>query len=460
MIGLMNRRWSILLVAVAAACFYAAGRLHDPIRRIRSERGFNPAGPLANAPPIVTFTTVALGGFRGIIADALWVRATELQDAGKYLEIVQLADWITKLEPRFTPVWAFHAWNMAYNISAVFSRPEDRWRWVSQGIRLLRDDGIRCNPGDPGLCTELAWLYKHKIGGPWDEAAGFYRRELAREMTDLVGGARPDYAAGPDARDRWAARGLIADRMQELERIYGPLDWRAPETHALYWGWRGRLLAPDSIGASRTVFQSLAALFQQGRIIYEPRLGLLLTLPSPDSFEGAARAYEDALARHPGAGVDTAYANFLSEAVFSLVRRGDRPGAAHAYARLAQRFPDAAGPDIEAFVARELALQVNQTTPEAAAGAVRETVRQSITWLVVGGEPEAAALLAFSRRLWDAADAAQRASGAAAGMPPYDAICRAAQRDAIAELPESIAASVRDRLSALAGRPAPEGDRP
>src|SRR6266853_1021609 len=102
--------------------------------------------PLENSPPLVAFTTVALGGFRGIIADVLWLRATELQKDGKYFELVQLADWITKLEPRFAQVWAFHAWNMAYNVSVLFNDPPDRWRWVRQGIVLLRDEGLKYNP--------------------------------------------------------------------------------------------------------------------------------------------------------------------------------------------------------------------------------------------------------------------------------------------------------------------------
>lgn len=457
----MNRGWTILLVAAAAACFFAAGQLNAPIRRMRAERGLNPTESLRNVPPIVTFTTVALGGFRGIIADALWVRATELQDEGKYLEIVQLADWITKLEPRFAPVWIFHAWNMAYNISAVFPHPEDRWRWVNQGIRLLRDEGIRCNPTDANLCTELSWIYKHKVGGPWDEAAGFYRREFARETSELLGGGRPDYTAGAGARrEQWESRGLAAERMQEVERAYGVLDWRAPEAHALYWGWRGLQIEPGSIPASRAVFQSAAAVFHQGRIVYEPRLGMLLTLPYPEALDGALRAYEDAIARIPGAGFETPYMNFLSEAVFGLVKRGDAAGAARAYARLTQRFPDVAGGSLDAFVEHELAHQVAEQTPDAAAAAVRENVRQSITWLVVGGRSEAAALLAFSRRLWETADAQLRAAHASPGLPPYDQLCATARTEALSELPESLAASVRAAQDAIDARAATSGRTP
>ena len=41
--------------------------------------------PLENAPPMLAFTTVALGGFRGLISNALWMRANELQQEGRRL---------------------------------------------------------------------------------------------------------------------------------------------------------------------------------------------------------------------------------------------------------------------------------------------------------------------------------------------------------------------------------------
>ncbi len=73
--------------------------------------------PLEKRAAVLAFTTVALGGFRGLISNALWMRANELQEEDKFFEMAQLADWITKLEPYFPQVWLFQAWNMAYNIS-------------------------------------------------------------------------------------------------------------------------------------------------------------------------------------------------------------------------------------------------------------------------------------------------------------------------------------------------------
>ena len=48
--------------------------------------------------------------------------------------MVQLSDWITKLQPHFTSVWIHLAWNMSYNISVKFNYPKDRWEWVKRGI--------------------------------------------------------------------------------------------------------------------------------------------------------------------------------------------------------------------------------------------------------------------------------------------------------------------------------------
>ena len=47
-------------------------------------------GQINNAPPLVSFTTMALGSFRGLIADLLWLRAASLQQDKNYFEMVQL----------------------------------------------------------------------------------------------------------------------------------------------------------------------------------------------------------------------------------------------------------------------------------------------------------------------------------------------------------------------------------
>ena len=111
-----------------------AGRMHPRLLEMREKHGLVQGPVLENLPPLEAFIVVAIGGVRGIVADILWLRASKLQEEGKYFELVQLADWITKLEPRFAQVWAFHAWNLSYNISVMLSDSKDRWRWVQHGF--------------------------------------------------------------------------------------------------------------------------------------------------------------------------------------------------------------------------------------------------------------------------------------------------------------------------------------
>ncbi|OPZ31209.1 MAG: hypothetical protein BWZ02_00348 [Lentisphaerae bacterium ADurb.BinA184] len=168
------------------------------MNRIRDEAKLTETDVLHNAPPMVAFTTVALGSFRGLVADYLWLYSRRMQDEGNYFEMVQLASWIVKLQPRFTGAHAFLAWNMAYNISVTFNDPADRWRWVQRGIELIRDEALDYNPGDPELFKELGWIYQHKLGQEMDDANRYYKFQLAREMLTVFGTYPPDW-------ERWAA---------------------------------------------------------------------------------------------------------------------------------------------------------------------------------------------------------------------------------------------------------------
>ncbi len=159
-------------------------------------------------PPIVAFSTMALGGFRGLIADILWIRAGDLQQKGKYYELVQLSDWILKLQPKFSAAASHMGWNMAYNVSVACKRPEDRWRWVRRGIQLMQD-AVTMNPNDPNVYHELGWIYQHKLGNVLDDAQRYYKETMARELMFLYGKHYPDWEA-------WAASPATEETLREL----------------------------------------------------------------------------------------------------------------------------------------------------------------------------------------------------------------------------------------------------
>ena len=220
----MNDR-HVQLVALAA-CVVAvgvAGSLAGAIGRER--RDLRLVVSLENTqgmPPHVALATAALGTFRGLAVDALWMRAGALQDQGQFYEAQTLSQWITALQPRFPRVWAFQAWNLAYNISAATRVPEERWAWVNRGMELLRTRGIPNNPADPDLPMELGWIYFHKIGGKSDREHWYYKARLAREFRELLGDMTGG-ATTSQAIDRFAA---IATAAESLDAIRETPDGR------------------------------------------------------------------------------------------------------------------------------------------------------------------------------------------------------------------------------------------
>src|SRR5215831_2873334 len=239
----MSSKWKkILLVLLALALLVGVSRVQEVLNHDRDLLGLTRVEPLENAPPVLAFTTVALGGFRGLISNALWIRASDLQDDDKFFELSQLADWITKLEPHFVHVWLVQSWNMAYNISVKFKDFPDRWRWVERGIDLLRDDGLRFNPNEILIYRELAWFFQHKMGQNLDDGHMYYKKQWLDEMSQVFGKKNPnlDELIHPQTEDQTNRARLLIDKykmdpqfMKQVDERYGPLEWRLPEAHAI-----------------------------------------------------------------------------------------------------------------------------------------------------------------------------------------------------------------------------------
>jgi len=420
-----------------------------------------------NVPPTLAFATVATGAFRGLVVDALWIRADKLKEQGQFFDAKQLAEWITTLQPRFAEVWEFQAWNMAYNISVAMpaTQPDQRWLWVRNGYELLRDKGLRWNPRSLELYRELARIFQHKIGGIADDAHKYYKIQLALAMEPLLGAADNEYfealakaptewrlikndanelitelASADDTFSTEGARfvshylllrqnasrfkpaaGRIIDDfrgtetlkkfdifakayelrnywkldpvlMQEINKTYGPidfqatagstppgsepnthlpLDWRHPDSHAIYWAVKGLQQAgsdelPEGseieiseTNTDRIVAHSLQNLFRNGKIfIFDPRISQsedrsggelvkdIFLRPDLRMFEPYNNAvlaildkYEKTADIKRLQSFGNGHRNMLKNAVLSFYQSGHREQAQKIYNQLKQRYP-------------------------------------------------------------------------------------------------------------------------
>ena len=182
-----------------------SGLFLQPMHRVRATYDLT-SDPVKGVSPQLMLATTALGAFRGIMLDLIWIRLEQLKQEGRYFEIVQLGDWACKLAPRFPDVWEFHAWNMAYNMSYEITYLPERWSWVYSGIRLLRDEGIPANPNEPKLYWALGWIFQQKVGEQLDDAHIEYKQRLGVLMHEVLGGEGSiedlkKFAAAPRTED-------------------------------------------------------------------------------------------------------------------------------------------------------------------------------------------------------------------------------------------------------------------
>ena len=360
-----SRLKTILLLSLAAVLLVGAGSVQQSLNRDRDRLGLTRVQPLENAPPVLAFTTMALGGFRGLISNALWMRATDLQDEDKFFEMAQLADWITKLEPHFVHVWLVQAWNMAYNISVKFKESApgqypDRWRWVKAGIELLRDDGLRYNPNETLLYRELAWFFQHKMGQNLDDASMYYKKQWSDEMAKVFAKKKPNLEEliHPQTEDQKARARLLLETykmdpefMKEVDEQYGPLEWRLPEAHAIYWAAVGlkkaaenptKIKEDDLITLRRVIYQSMLLSFHRGKLITNPFAKTFDFGPNLEIIPKVNLAYEQA-AEEDKPNRDhilRAHRNFVRDAIYFLYAHNRLADSAQWYRYLATKYPD------------------------------------------------------------------------------------------------------------------------
>ena len=430
----MDKLRKPLLLLLAIVCLIGSGWVQRQLNGDRDELGLTRVEALKNAPPLLAFTTVALGGFRGLISNALWMRANELQMEGKYFEMAQLADWITKLEPGFAQVWTVQAWNMAYNISVKFKDDppgdfSDRWRWVQRGIELLRDEGLRYNPNEPLLYVELSWFFHHKMGDNLDDGNMFYKERWAEEMAAVLGDTnRPNFEPliDPQTDEDRARAEVLRDRykldpllMKEVDEQYGPLEWRLPESHAIYWAARGMKQAvedPERFDKTemdrlrRSIYQGMMRSFQRGRLISYGEGQLFQFGPNLEIIDKVSATYEQLMEEDNVRirdGIATAHRNFLGDAVYFLYTYNRVKEAQEWYDYLALKYPDKHLLTREASsFPREMAMEdycfervredLGETSQVRVTAILEGLVANSFMSLVFGNDDRAAGLMALA----------------------------------------------------------------
>ena len=462
-----NMTLILVLLLVTAAALFGIRRMEYKLDRVINEEQLRFSGAVNDAPPAVVFTTVALGSFRGLLAGVLWLRSEMLKGKKNYFEMVQLARWITDLQPNYSGGTAYLAWNLAYNISVTSSDYEDRWYWVNEGIRLIRDKAMFYNPDDPLLFRELSWIYLHKLGNLMDDANLYYKNQMAIQMNNILGSTTPDWEllaaapAGKDeflkkypenssfweavkkagynnydelftafrtpvkaalpeqlrlylSRDEFAALDaffraellrsklkLDPKKMVEIDRKYGKMDWRVPESQAIYWATLGVEKSsaggrtPD-INCVRIVSNSLQAAFRSGRILMLGEDGRSIqSVPNLNLADSAYAAFEVGEAEYSGSGAGNSFRsakiNYLKDAIPLIYINGNITKAQEFFDRLVKIDGPQKRNNLDEFVMVEFAEDVRDADVEKASSVISGLIQRAIINLIYGNREAAVA---------------------------------------------------------------------
>lgn len=131
----------------------------------------------------------ALGGFRAIVANFLWISVTKAWEDQTWTRVRTLADFAVTLQPRVPFFWENGAWHLAWNASVSVVKYADEGKseerkqfesrkWIDAGIDML-ERGIRANPEKHGLYLRMAELYWQRLQD-YEKSAEYYRMALEK----------------------------------------------------------------------------------------------------------------------------------------------------------------------------------------------------------------------------------------------------------------------------------------
>ena len=162
-----------LAILFAVGCYLLTIPAQDVIVKRRPEQykghGFDVASISGPTPVLIA----ALGGFRTVAADLLWLKVDQLWDGGSWYMIPSVLESVVQLDPHFVLAWQIYGWHLAYNLNAESMLLVDRRYWLEEGTKVL-ERGVVVNPRSFDMMFELAWTRYDRAHDLYQAANDFY----------------------------------------------------------------------------------------------------------------------------------------------------------------------------------------------------------------------------------------------------------------------------------------------
>jgi hypothetical protein len=229
---LTRRRWFRLAVTFLFLMLFGAIRLPFEVKLNQEHRaaffhGANLNLSLRQQIGQMSFLA-ALGGFRAVIADGLFIMAHVDWTHTEWGKMLFLYNNVTALQPRNIMFWDTASWQMAYNASAFYlndpREPHEALRLKRQhDYFLIGEDfakrGVQNNPDRYNLYERLGMIYRDKLFDHYNAALQF---AAAAKIANA-----PTYEVRFAAYELSYVPGHEREAYNELVRLYkmGEKEW-------------------------------------------------------------------------------------------------------------------------------------------------------------------------------------------------------------------------------------------
>ena len=197
-------------------------------------------------------------------------------------------------------------------------------------------------------------------------------------------------------------------RMKAVDDHWGPLDWRLPESHAIYWATLGleKSKPEQLITLRRVIYQSMDIAFKRGNLFIGPdgrvRLG-----PNLSVADKANRAYLEMMTEDKDPtkvfAYRAAHKNFLKNAAYNLYIYNRLADAQRFFNLVREKYPDAvpAGQTLTEFAFERATEDLQGMSMGRTTALVQAFVTQSYLSLVNDQEDQAEAYMLRAQEFYD-----------------------------------------------------------
>jgi hypothetical protein len=241
--------------------------------------------------------------------------------------------------------------------------------------------------------------------------------------------------------------------MKEVDERYGPLEWRLPEAHAIYWAQVGLTQSKksDLITLRRVVYQSMHMMVLRGKLtsIDPLRFG-----PDFSKIDQANAAYEQMIRddTEQKDAIKRAHRNFLRELVYLLYANNHVAEAGRWFKYVRDAYPDAipATMNLDQFALGRLTGAFSQMSHDTTKDILQGLIKQYYFNLAMDEDDRAAGFELFARKLWNNYADSIKGQTQRLGMPPLDEMKRGIRDELLNPtngLPVDAAARLRTKLN-------------